>query len=310
MGTSSLKKSKSFTTALPKCSTPKSLLSKEVEFLNILYDEGILDDNSQFNAETKINTQLQETLQESPIITNLSQGILRCKNKKPVQSEATPSAADLYIKKNVRFTEEIGNLNRNLDYEEEEADDKDMTIVNEDDELIKHVNKMEHSLHHEDNLVPVGFRTGTGQKIMIKKDLLESVKNKFDEEINKINSNEPIGFSTAKGNKITVKKETLDLVKNTIFKDLDKEVQIDEVKNGSPSVVTVGFTTAKGNQISVKKESIEAAKNKIDINEISTEQSSEFKTVSGKTINLKPISIEIAKKKLIAEEGRWIFLKN
>ena len=182
-----LKRSKSFYTP-GKCSTPKLCLSKELEFLNILYNEGSLND-SQMELATKDDNALKsvdnkmvaEAYNVSPIVTNLSQSILKIKKNLPPQSPlslvSTPAhdTIDSQTKKCVTFE----NLNRNLEFDDENSNQGDNKVTAA--HRLETVNEKEEVLEETitTDFMAVGFRTATGRKLNVKRDSLVLMQEKI-----------------------------------------------------------------------------------------------------------------------------------
>jgi hypothetical protein len=156
-----LKRSKSFYTPA-NCSTPKLCLSKELEFLNILYNEGSLNDSQTEvnNEEIKKNETIsllktihvmnsaKKSYNMSPIVNNYGLNSALRKSK-CVQESPLELNLENNKKKTVQFESCLENINRNLSFEDDNSNSnwtekKDDNLLRDDDEeLLAHCNEVE-----------------------------------------------------------------------------------------------------------------------------------------------------------------------
>ncbi len=157
------------TTSNKAHSTPKMVLSKELESLFNMYNDGSFNDSqtdisidTNIDALKKIETYEIKSCKVSPIMTSQARGILRQMsdkmNSNPLSQE-TPISLQSQNKRNVRFglSSELDNINRNLEYDDEpkyvleKRSIKRLESVQEDEELLAHLDELEKKIPQNNN---------------------------------------------------------------------------------------------------------------------------------------------------------------
>ncbi len=225
---SSFKKSKSMQITSNKAhSTPKTTLSKEFEHLQDDDCENSIQIDSPLVVKTNDNYDTKPC-KLSPIVNSNSQGILR--NNKSLQQITLSQEA----KKCVRFNSnhQLDNINRNLEFDDEDSNDKHPEKVNEDDsDLLEHLYQLEKC------------KKNVGQTEVSYNDDDDSNQTLVFDKSKTIDSNDiKIGFKTASEKSISINKsaffnsKALDIIKesedndqNSFKKDI--EMKSDNIKS-------------------------------------------------------------------------------
>jgi len=157
------------TTSNKAHSTPKMVLSKELESLFNMYNDGSFNDSqtdisidTNLDALKKIETYEIKSCKVSPIMTSQARGILRQMSDKMYSnplSQETPISLQSQNKRNVRFglSSELDNINRNLEYDDEpkyvleKRSIKRLESVQEDEELLAHLDELEKKIPQNNN---------------------------------------------------------------------------------------------------------------------------------------------------------------
>lgn len=157
------------TTSNKAHSTPKMVLSKELESLFNMYNDGSFNDSqtdisidTNIDALKKIETYEIKSCKVSPIMTSQARGILRQMSDKMYSnplSQETPISLQSQNKRNVRFglSSELDNINRNLEYDDEpkyvleKRSIKRLESVQEDEELLAHLDELEKKIPQNNN---------------------------------------------------------------------------------------------------------------------------------------------------------------
>jgi len=145
------------------------VLSKELESLFNMYNDGSFNDSqtdisidTNIDALKKIETYEIKSCKVSPIMTSQARGILRQMsdkmNSNPLSQE-TPISLQSQNKRNVRFglSSELDNINRNLEYDDEpkyvleKRSIKRLESVQEDEELLAHLDELEKKIPQNNN---------------------------------------------------------------------------------------------------------------------------------------------------------------
>jgi hypothetical protein len=208
-------------------STPKTTLSKEFEHLQDDDCENSIQIDSPLVVKTNDNYDTKPC-KLSPIVNSNSQGILR--NNKSLQQITLSQEA----KKCVRFNSnhQLDNINRNLEFDDEDSNDKHPEKVNEDDsDLLEHLYQLEKC------------KKNVGQTEVSYNDDDDSNQTLVFDKSKTIDSNDiKIGFKTASEKSISINKsaffnsKALDIIKesedndqNSFKKDI--EMKSDNIKS-------------------------------------------------------------------------------
>lgn len=220
------KKSKSFN-SLQNCSTPKVILDKELESINLLNESGQLDSpkvTSPIIRSSLVQIAEKNSNKETPKIDNVS-SIL-------ANGEVS-----------------LETLSRKIKFEDEPCSSeprkfsKKLETVQEDEELLAHVTEIENNSNLTEPNLLSGFQTANGKALMYNKEKLiqekeETLSGFLEKSLLYKNENiiepklEVSGFQTASGKNLTFKKENIikDIEKkNLIWKSLGLRPQVERV---------------------------------------------------------------------------------
>ena len=246
----------------------------------------LLCNNNKINIQQHLN---DTDCKMSPIITSSIKKIFNSQDDTP----STHSSGKISYESDNKANN-LDNLNRNLNFDDTIDNDKNsqsqtklfntnsnnnkLETVEEDDELLAHVEKMESNNNtklNDESLFEVGFKTAKGGNIAIKKESLmlrEKLHQNENEDMTKTNSDSfiQVGFMTAKGSNIVVKKETIISIEKKIeqenFKLKDDIITCSSkatnsltssVVCNSNNVIFSGFQTATGKKISINEDILE-----------------------------------------------------